>query len=47
MRESTERPRESSVSGIDAIAVVGLCAYERRRYAMELAKTRGYVFVPA
>ncbi len=35
------------MAGIDAIAVVGLCAHERRRYAMDLAKARGYVFVPA
>jgi hypothetical protein len=32
---------------IEAIAVVGLCAAERRRYAMALAGARGYVFVPA
>lgn len=51
MQESGERPtgqlRGGAISGVDAIAVVGLCAHERRRYAMELAKDRGYVFVPA
>ncbi|MGC2939453.1 MULTISPECIES: GTP-binding protein [unclassified Brevibacterium] len=45
--ERAEQIRGGAVSGIDAIAVVGLCAHERRRYAMELAKNRGYVFVPA
>ncbi|WP_166974324.1 GTP-binding protein [Brevibacterium atlanticum] len=42
-----ERKSGPVVSGIDAIAVVGLCAHERRRYAMDMARSRGYVFVPA
>ena len=47
MRGSAERGRKSVIDGIEAIAVVGLCAVERRRYAMSLARDRGYVFVPA
>ncbi|KAB1944997.1 hypothetical protein [Brevibacterium linens] len=47
MRESGERGRSPVLDGIEAIAVVGLCTSERRRYAMGLARDRGYVFVPA
>lgn len=47
MQGPAERTRNPGLTGIDAIAVVGLCAHERRRYAVELAKARGYVFVPA
>ena len=47
MRGSVERGNRSVVDGIEAIAVVGLCAAERRHYAMSLARDRGYVFVPA
>jgi len=47
MQGSDERGRSPIVDGIEAIAVVGLCAAERRRYAMGLARDRGFVFVPA
>ncbi|MGO3023309.1 MAG: GTP-binding protein [Brevibacterium sp.] len=47
MRGSAEGDRRPIVDGIEAIAVVGLCAAERRHYAMTLARDRGYVFVPA
>ena len=47
MQGSDERGRKSVVDGIEAIAVVGPCAAERRHYAMSLARDRGYVFVPA
>ena len=47
MQGSDERGRSPIVDGIEAIAVVGLCAAERRRYAMGLARERGFVFVPA
>lgn len=47
MQGSDERGGRPIVDGIEAIAVVGLCAAERRRYAMGLARDRGFVFVPA
>ncbi|UVI35681.1 GTP-binding protein [Brevibacterium spongiae] len=47
MQKSSEPACGRVVKGIEAIAVVGLCAAERRRYAMRLAGARGYVFVPA
>ncbi|SMX67736.1 Cobalamin synthesis protein cobW C-terminal domain-containing protein [Brevibacterium iodinum ATCC 49514] len=47
MQGSDERGRSPIVDGIEAIAVVGLCVAERRRYAMGLARDRGFVFVPA
>lgn len=47
MQGSDERGRSPIVDGIEAIAVVGLCAAERRRYAMGLARDRGFVFMPA
>ncbi|WP_193627306.1 GTP-binding protein [Brevibacterium sp. CFH 10365] len=47
MRESGKRGQGAVADGIEAIAVVGLCATERRQYAMGLARDRGYVFVPA
>ncbi|WP_309131545.1 GTP-binding protein [Brevibacterium sp.] len=31
---------------VDVIAVTGVCAAERRSYALELAKERGYIFIP-
>lgn len=34
-------------SGIDVIAVTGVCGPERRNYALRLAKERGFIFVPA
>lgn len=47
MQGSDERGRSPIVDGIEAIAVVGLCAADRRHYAMGLARDRGHVFVPA
>jgi hypothetical protein len=47
MQDSFESARAPVAGEIEAIAVVGLCAAERRRYAMALAGARDYVFVPA
>ena len=47
MQDSFEGARAPVAGEIEAIAVVGLCAAERRRYAMALAGARDYVFVPA
>lgn len=47
MQGSVTRGQGPVADGIEAIAVVGLCTAERRRYAMGLARDRGYVFVPA
>ncbi|RBP61689.1 hypothetical protein DFO66_11913 [Brevibacterium sanguinis] len=37
-------PRKAA---LDVIAVTGVCAAERRGYAIRLAKERGFIFVPA
>lgn len=38
---------EHTAASVEAIAVTGACAVERRDYAMRLAKARGFILVPA